>query len=78
MANDVSLKIAAEVRAEIARQNRSTREIAEAIGVRTRQSMSMRLKGDKPFTVEELMLLAKALGVPIEQFLPADTSERVA
>lgn len=74
MPNDVSAKIAAEVRAEIARQNKPTREIAEAIGVRTRQSMSMRLKGEKPFTVEELMRLAEVLGVPIEQFLPTSAS----
>ena len=74
MANDVSGKIAAEVRAEMARQSKTSRELAEAIGVRNRQSMSMRLRGEKPFTVEELMRLAEFLAVPIEQFLPASAS----
>lgn len=62
--------IAAEVRAEIARQGKSQREIAAMIDV-AQPSLQLRLKGDRPFRAEELVKLAEALGVPADRFLPA-------
>lgn len=61
--------IAAEVRAEMARQSRSFSDMGTVLGM-SRQSMHLRLKGEVPFRVEELILLAAELRVPVEQFMP--------
>lgn len=68
--------IAAEVRAELARQNKSQRDVAEALGM-VQPVVSLRLQGKRSFRAEELAQLAEWLGVPVAQFLP-ETSERVA
>lgn len=60
--------IAAEVRAEMARQNKSLADLGDVLGV-TRQSMHLRLRGTQPFRGEELILIARYLGVPAEQFV---------
>jgi transcriptional regulator with XRE-family HTH domain len=60
--------IAAEVRAEVARQGKTLRELAPILNL-THQTLSQRLRGEVAFRGEELVLLATALGVPAEQFL---------
>lgn len=60
--------IAAEVRAEMARQSKTLADLGDVLGV-TRQSMHLRLRGHQPFRGEELVLIAEALGVPAHQFL---------
>jgi transcriptional regulator with XRE-family HTH domain len=61
--------IAAEVRAEMARQSKSYADLGDVLGV-TRQSVHLRLRGHQPFRGEELVLIARWLGVPAERFLP--------
>lgn len=63
--------IAAEVRAEIARQRRPTqRELGELLGLSQAQ-VSERVRGDVEWRISELALVADVLGVPITQFLLA-------
>jgi transcriptional regulator with XRE-family HTH domain len=65
--DDVRSRIAAEVRAEMARQNRTQRALALAIGI-DQASAGVRLQGKRPFKAEELVAVAAWLGVPIGQF----------
>lgn len=60
--------IAAEVRAELARQSKTQRQVAELIGM-PQQALQLRLTGKRSFRAEELVLIADALGVPAHQFL---------
>lgn len=60
--------IAAEVRAEMARQNKSLRDLADVFGL-SHQSLAHRVRGEVAFRGDELVLLADALGVPTEQFM---------
>lgn len=74
MPNNVRAKIAAEVRAELARQNKTQRELADRLCI-TQPSVQLRLSGQRPFRAEELAVIADWLGVPAAQFLPPlDTS----
>jgi len=70
----VAGRIAAEVRAEIARQGISQQALAERLGW-LQNRLSRRITDGKtsvPFTVVELAAVAAALGVPLTQFLPAE------
>lgn len=58
--------IAAEVRAELARQQVTDSMIAEAMG-QNQQWFNRRKNGDVPFSAAELAFVATYLGVPIEQ-----------
>lgn len=69
--------IAAEVRAEVARQQKSQRDIAAILGL-PQPSVQLRLKGDRPFRAEELGRLADALGVPVERFYPPAVAATVS
>lgn len=71
--------IAAEVRAEMARQHKSLRDLAEALNL-SHQSLAMRVRGNVAFRIEELVLLASALGVPVDLFvrIPAAADAAVA
>lgn len=69
MPNNVRAKIAAEVRAELARQTKTQREVADRLGI-TQPSVQLRLSGQRPFRAEELAVIADWLGVPAAQFLP--------
>jgi transcriptional regulator with XRE-family HTH domain len=71
---DTTERIAAEVRAEVARQKKNGRWVSGVIGI-DEGSASLRLRGKRPFRVEELAKLAEALDVPASKFLDA---ERVA
>jgi transcriptional regulator with XRE-family HTH domain len=67
--DSVRLAIAAEVRAELARQQLTQRDVAKMLGM-LQPSVQKRLAGDVPFRAEELVMLAAALGVPVDRFLP--------
>ena len=69
MAPNVRASIAAEVRAELARQGKTQREIGAVLGL-PQPSVQLRLAGKRSFRAEELALLAEALRVPVSQFIP--------
>ncbi|WP_123605500.1 helix-turn-helix transcriptional regulator [Micromonospora sp. Llam0] len=68
--------IAAEVRAEMARQQKSQRDMAAALGM-PQQVLQIRLVGRRSFRAEELALVAEVLGVPVTNFF-AHTGEHAA
>lgn len=61
--------IAAEVRAEMARQRKTHQELADVLGF-TKQAVSIRLRGLRSFRAEELVAAANWLNVPVSQFAP--------
>lgn len=65
--------VAAEIRAEIARQSINQNELAAAAGL-TKSTLSRRLIARTPrdsFTVDELEAIAKTLNIPVQNLLPA-------
>ena len=60
--------IAAELRAEIGRQNISRAALADAAGI-TVPTLRNRLEGKKPFVVDELLALLALLGINLPAFL---------
>lgn len=67
---EIRQHIAAEVRAELARQRRTQREVATCLGM-VQPVMQLRLSGQRSFKAEELVQLAELLGVPVGQFASA-------
>lgn len=67
-AQGASEALAAEVRAEMAAQNRTAAGLAEALGV-TAHTAGRRLSGATPFDVVELALVAMWLGTEPEALL---------
>ena len=65
--------VAAEVRAEMARQRRTQAELAEHLNV-SQAAVSRRLVGLVPFDVSELDEVAAFLGVPLADLLPTRRS----
>lgn len=65
--------VAAEVRAEIARQRRTARSVAMQLGW-TAPYISRRLSGQTPFTLDDLDAISGALGVPMSRFLDLKSS----
>lgn len=61
-------RVAAEVRAELARQQMSQSELAKRLGV-AQQTVSRRMTGEVPFDIAELATIAELLGVPMSQLL---------
>ncbi|SBT64257.1 BetR domain-containing protein [Micromonospora sediminicola] len=70
MRKTIADHVSSEVRAELARQRRPQRDIAELLGISVNQ-VSERIRGDVEWRVSELVLVAELLGVPVAQFLPA-------
>lgn len=66
----ISERVAAEVRAEIARQGLTRASVAAKLGW-TDQRFSLRMTGRVALSVGELVIIADALGVPASQFVPA-------
>jgi transcriptional regulator with XRE-family HTH domain len=62
--------VAAEVRAEMARQQVNQQQVAEVLGF-SRQALSRRITGEIPFDVAELGQIAHFLGVPVSRLMPA-------
>lgn len=61
-------KIAAEVRAELARQNKTKASLSRATGIGI-DTLRRRLDGVKPFYMEELDAITFFLGVPLPEFI---------
>jgi transcriptional regulator with XRE-family HTH domain len=74
MSADLAEHVAAEVRAEMARQGVKQGQVAEALGI-SRVAAQRRINGEMPWDVAELAQVASFLGKPIAQFMPV---ERVA
>jgi len=70
MSNSPTLSgaIAGEIRAEMARQLRTTVELAEALDLKPR-AVQRRLAGDMEFSLDEIDAVASFLGVSREQLL---------
>jgi len=66
----LSQAVVAEIRAEMGRQQKSGRAVAEAMGV-SHIYLSRRLTGKVPLTLTDVDRIARALGVPAAKFLPA-------
>jgi transcriptional regulator with XRE-family HTH domain len=68
--------IAAEVRAELARQRKHANEVAKVLGgtrgkpAVSRQAVSAKLRGAVVITPDELAALAQWLNVSVAQFFP--------
>lgn len=61
-------RVAAEVRAEVARQNATQQDLSRILKV-AQPSISRRLNGKHPFDTDELDKLAAYFGVPVDRFL---------
>lgn len=59
-------RIAGEIRAELGRQQRSQAALAAAIGI-SPSTLTRRLRGDKPFFLEEAQDIARFLGLPLSE-----------
>lgn len=58
--------VAAEIRAELARQRITNGALAEKLGV-SRAYLSRRLNGDTPLSIPDVAAIAEVLGIPISQ-----------
>jgi transcriptional regulator with XRE-family HTH domain len=70
-------RVAAEVRASLARQRRTAKFVGEVLDL-SYPSVSRRLNGHVPFDVAELGKLAEALDVPLSSLLPPEPVEAVS
>ena len=61
--------IAAEVRASLARANQPASWLADRAGI-SKTALSLKLKAQRSFTVEELLSVADALGTDADTLLP--------
>lgn len=57
-------QVAATVRAELARQRKTQRDLAAALGI-SQQTVSRRLAGETPFAIDEIEAAARFLGVSV-------------
>jgi transcriptional regulator with XRE-family HTH domain len=64
-----SQQVAENVRAEVARSGLSQTSLAATLGLK-QQSLSRRLAGKTPFSVDEAFAIAGALGVPASEIFP--------
>jgi transcriptional regulator with XRE-family HTH domain len=65
---DATRRVAAAVSAALGESNLSVLSAAEQTGI-PRSTLSRRLTGTSPFTITELDLLARLLGVSVEHFI---------
>lgn len=72
-----SQQIAANVRAEVARVGYTQKEIAQVLGLSS-AVVSDRFNNKKPFQNDELMLIAKHLGIDVLTFYRASAAQEVA
>lgn len=74
MEQGLTQNVASEVRAEMARQRVSQRQLAEVLDI-SQPQVSDRLRGEIAFNTTELEKVAKFLRVPVANFL--NTPERL-
>lgn len=60
--------VANGVRAELARRRLRQKDLARALGI-SDATMTRRLAGDQPFTIPELEIAARFLGVPLSSLV---------
>lgn len=70
MTQGLSHHVACEVRAEMARQRMTQRDVAAVLGI-SQPQVTARLQGRVEFRTSELDRLAEAFGVPVTNFFPA-------
>lgn len=75
--NKTSHRVAAEVRAVMARQGCTQTALAERIN-RDQHFISRRLSGKVPFAIDELSAIAQALGVPLTDLVGEQPTEASA
>lgn len=67
----MSLKVAGQVAAEMARRNVRKQDAAAALGLKP-PAITRRLKGDVSFSIAELEKIAELLGVRVNDLIPLD------
>lgn len=77
MTDPLSHRVAATVRAELARKQLLQRDLAEVLGISTAQ-VSERLAGRTPFRLDELDLIAELLDLPVAVLVAPPARERAA
>lgn len=77
MTGTVRNHVAGVLRAEIARLQLTHREVAARCG-KSHPWVTNRLNGKIPCDVDDLELLAAALGVTVASFLPAESTARAS
>lgn len=69
--------IAAEVRAELARARRRSKDVAQVLGC-SPSAASRKMNGKPAFTVADLNRIAEMLGIDATRFYSADPASAVA
>lgn len=67
MTDSLAHAVAAEIRAEMARQQRQQTDLGEFLGVK-QPTISRKLAGKTEFRIDELEKIAEFLGVPVKTF----------
>lgn len=68
--SNLSQSVAAELRAEMARQRKTTTDLAYALKI-SQSSASLRYSGKQTLTLDEVGIVAEWLGVPLTALLAA-------
>ena len=71
VANRLTQRVAAEIRAELGRQNLTGKRLAELLGV-SHSWVSYRLTGQQTIDFDDIEQIAAALDVQVAQLLPVD------
>ena len=71
MPNDDRLTIAGEVRAALARHQKTQDDLARVLGI-VQPAVSVRLAGSRSFRAEEIAAIARWLDIPVSQLIPTD------
>ena len=69
-ADQDAIRVANNIRAEVARRRLSQVKLAEQVGIR-QQALSRRLNGTTPFRIDELARIAEVLDIPLSELVVA-------
>lgn len=69
MPNDVRRAVAGEVRAALARHQKTQDDLAQVLGI-VQPAVSARLTGKRSFRAEEIAAIAQWLDMPVSQLIP--------
>ena len=69
-ADEDAIRVANNIRAEVARRRLSQVKLAEQVGIR-QQALSRRLNGTTPFRIDELARIAEVLDIPLSELVVA-------
>lgn len=73
MGEEFTRRVAAEIRAELARQGMTQDQLSAKTGI-SQSSLSRRLTAAYPFTTAEMATIAEALGVHVSTFFGSSAS----